>query len=189
MKRCTKCGEKKPLDQFNRNKRTPDGLQYHCRACKAAYDRKYNQEHSAGRTAATLAWRAANPDRIKRSSPDKEREIVRRWQRQHPQAMREAAHRWRQNNPASNKRMQHRKRIRRLGQTGEVFTAQEWTDLCAEYDNRCCACGSDEPLTVDHVIPVIRNGPTTIDNIQPLCMACNQRKGRRIIDYRRKKQE
>lgn len=33
MKLCTKCKKSKPLTEFNKNKNTPDGYQYHCRAC------------------------------------------------------------------------------------------------------------------------------------------------------------
>jgi hypothetical protein len=36
-KRCSTCGEEKPLDQFNRLTRSKDGRQYNCRACNAAY--------------------------------------------------------------------------------------------------------------------------------------------------------
>lgn len=44
MKRCPKCDWHKPLSDFNRNKRTPDGLQTYCRlcqkvVCKASYEK------------------------------------------------------------------------------------------------------------------------------------------------------
>lgn len=37
LKRCTSCGEAKPLDQFSRDKKRSDGLQCQCKACNAAY--------------------------------------------------------------------------------------------------------------------------------------------------------
>lgn len=46
-KRCTKCGETKPLDQFHRRKDSPDGRRARCKEC-----------HNAR----TAAWRKANPD-------------------------------------------------------------------------------------------------------------------------------
>ena len=46
-------------------------------------------------------------------------------------------------------------------------------------------CGStDEDLTVDHIVPLALGGSNTIDNIQPLCSACNGIKGCETTDYR-----
>lgn len=37
MKRCTKCGIIKPRNEFSRKRDVADGLQSHCKACRAAY--------------------------------------------------------------------------------------------------------------------------------------------------------
>jgi len=37
QKRCSKCGETKPLDAFAKNNRTKDGRKYHCKACVRQY--------------------------------------------------------------------------------------------------------------------------------------------------------
>lgn len=42
---------------------------------------------------------------------------------------------------------------------------------------RCTACGTSDRLQVDHVVPVIRNGPTEKKNLQLLCIKCNAAKG------------
>ena len=44
----------------------------------------------------------------------------------------------------------------------------------------CAHCESTERLEVDHVIPVSRGGADDVDNYQPLCRACNLRKGSRL---------
>lgn len=56
-----------------------------------------------------------------------------------------------------------------------------------ERDNYTCQiCGASvkqEPnllLEIDHIIPVSRNGETTMDNLQTLCWRCNRRKGNKI---------
>jgi len=40
-KRCSKCDEIKPLDNFHRNKNNLDGLTQMCKDCKRAYDKNY----------------------------------------------------------------------------------------------------------------------------------------------------
>jgi hypothetical protein len=42
---------------------------------------------------------------------------------------------------------------------------------------RCAACGSDELLQFDHVIPVALGGSSTAENLQLLCAPCNRAKG------------
>ena len=41
MKRCVKCGDEKPLDQFYRLHRSKDGRQYRCKDCQREDNRKY----------------------------------------------------------------------------------------------------------------------------------------------------
>jgi 5-methylcytosine-specific restriction endonuclease McrA len=42
---------------------------------------------------------------------------------------------------------------------------------------RCVACGSEELLQFDHVIPVALGGASTAENLQLLCAPCNRDKG------------
>ena len=42
-KRCTKCGEVKPVGEFNKRTGTKDGLDYQCIACRAKRRRKYRR--------------------------------------------------------------------------------------------------------------------------------------------------
>jgi HNH endonuclease len=71
--------------------------------------------------------------------------------------------------------------------SGGTYTVVEWKALRGRYSYTCLCCGKCEPdikLTVDHVIPTIKHGRNVIENIQPLCLSCNTRKGAKIIDYR-----
>lgn len=45
----------------------------------------------------------------------------------------------------------------------------------------CKQCGSKQDLTVDHIIPLSQGGPDRENNMQTLCLLCNQRKGSNII--------
>lgn len=44
---------------------------------------------------------------------------------------------------------------------------------------RCRHCDSWEDLSVDHIIPESKGGPTKLHNLQTLCRSCNSRKGTR----------
>lgn len=45
----------------------------------------------------------------------------------------------------------------------------------------CAACGGESDLTIDHVIPMSRNGPDDDDNLQVLCRSCNTSKGAKTM--------
>ena len=63
-------------------------------------------------------------------------------------------------------RDQRRRRITRRA----VFARDSWT---------CQYCGTGSHLTVDHVIPRSRGGPSDWENIVTSCAPCNRRKGNR----------
>jgi len=75
-------------------------------------------------------------------------------------------------------------RARRAAAPGS-FTAAEWKAVCEQYGSVCLCCKEAAPLTVDHVVPISKGGTNDADNLQPLCLPCNLKKGTRTLDYRR----
>ena len=49
-------------------------------------------------------------------------------------------------------------------------------------DQVCQRCGSDEALSVDHIVPRALGGNDSFDNLQVLCTSCNSRKGGRFFE-------
>lgn len=49
------------------------------------------------------------------------------------------------------------------------------------FQNRCFTCGTEDELTIDHIIPLSRGGNHGIGNLQILCKSCNSRKGAKTI--------
>lgn len=47
---------------------------------------------------------------------------------------------------------------------------------------RCVRCGSEEELTVDHMRPFSRGGPTVPRNLQLLCTSCNSSKSAHTME-------
>lgn len=65
-----------------------------------------------------------------------------------------------------------------------TYSLQEWKKLKAKHNYTCLMCGKTEPdvkLTIDHIIPLTKNGTNYISNIQPLCRSCNSKKGAKIL--------
>jgi hypothetical protein len=44
---------------------------------------------------------------------------------------------------------------------------------------RCVTCGTDERLTIDHIVAVVNGGTNDPENLQTMCKPCNSRKGDR----------
>ena len=68
-KRCTKCGEVKPLEAFSLDVRARDGRRFRCRACTRAEDAaRYAADRDSARAkrrARDTAYRAANLDKVR----------------------------------------------------------------------------------------------------------------------------
>lgn len=57
------------------------------------------------------------------------------------------------------------------------LTANEWMAIKAHYGNRCIYCGiKSKRLSMDHIIPLSKNGSHTVSNIVPACKSCNSKK-------------
>lgn len=75
MKKCCTCHETKPLDAFGNNKSAPDGLEWRCKACRAAKraadkegvaarNKRYRESQGDALRAKKREYRAANADKI-----------------------------------------------------------------------------------------------------------------------------
>lgn len=56
------------------------------------------------------------------------------------------------------------------------YTRDEAAALFAFYGNKCLVCGTNNGLTIDHIVPVSLKGKDVLQNIQPLCQ-CTIRTG------------
>ena len=59
-----------------------------------------------------------------------------------------------------------------------------WEAKIERLGSKCLACGKIE-ITIDHIIPLSAPhfGTNNIENLQPLCRACNRKKWNTIINY------
>jgi hypothetical protein len=68
-------------------------------------------------------------------------------------------------------------------QSGEI----QWSGAIREYlrereiEDACIYCGSENFLSIDHLIPQSRGGPDSGDNVVLACKSCNSSKGNRGV--------
>lgn len=151
MKLCATCGQVKPFDSFGKHKIRKDGLRNVCKLCNSAAARKYAQDNRLMVNSKAQKWRAAN------------RSIIKDWK---------VRNRDRLLNLENTRRA-------RIASNGGRVKLEEWLEMKKACNYTCKNCGRSEPtikLTQDHIKPISKGGKHTIDNIQPLCMQCNQRK-------------
>lgn len=190
-KRCSRCGETKPLDAFHHQRGKL--CRSWCKACRAIEKAEYraknrdrtnaqNVEYYANDRSFILArhhqWRLEHPDRW--------REMMCESRQRNAEQRRAYNKRYVRANLARLNVKWHARRARKLANGGS-HTVQEWEQCKAYFDYQCLMCGQREPaikLTKDHVIPIAIGGTDAIENIQPLCQKCNSSKGNTTIDLR-----
>lgn len=177
---CRKCGRILPLDSFSDKKRSSDGKSATCRECMAQYytdNTEYFKDHNARwrkdnaehRSEYQAQYRKDNEEYIK----EKQAQYVRT---PHGRAMKSAA--------------QNRRRARQ-NEVYEVWTAAD-IEFCLERaGHQCESCGmsNEEHITLhgqrlhmDHIKPLSEGYALTRDNCQVLCVHCNSRKGKNLLD-------
>jgi 5-methylcytosine-specific restriction endonuclease McrA len=57
------------------------------------------------------------------------------------------------------------------------ISAAKRTRIYERDQYRCVECGTHLNLTIDHIIPVSKDGTNDDANLQTLCKSCNSRKG------------
>lgn len=178
VKRCTKCGEMKPIEAYARTTKSKSGRRAHCKVCQGAYNRAWNLTHRASCNAATRRWRHKNPDAVKAM---KQRWNLRRRKGRPRSASelarnRERVKEWRKDNPDLNRALNSLRRAAQRGAAGTGYTtAAHIVARIRFYGGRCYYC-QDEATSIDHRIPLSRGGSHWPANLVPACRSCNSRK-------------
>lgn len=95
--------------------------------------------------------------------------------------VRKSALEWWVKNPGkrneASRRYWHR---RRAG--GVLPSEAEIEQLKARFGHRCAYCCKRVRLTLDHIVPVSKNGTNDLSNLLPACRSCNSKKKDRPLE-------
>lgn len=165
---------------------------------KKHYDRWYEknkEEHIKN----TTEWNQNNRDlcreyeaKYRENNRQACRDAYKRWYDENPEKAAEIGRRNRENNPLLYQ-LHNQKRRARLAGVENTLTENEWKEIVAEYDYHCYICNhdgsEDGDITLDHVIPLAKEGPHTKENVLPACSSCNSSKGDKDLDVFLKERE
>ena len=175
LKRCTKCGEIKPDHEFY--KREKGKLRSHCKRCYSLRAHEYFKNHIDEFAERSARWVEKNPD--------KWAEIMRRYCHRHKEEHKKLVRDWELSHPDRKRKHGRDYRARKNNAPGNGIAIEEWERILDMFGNECIGPGPHSgKLSIDHIIPISKGGADDIENIQPLCRACNSRKGTKTIDYR-----
>lgn len=197
IKRCSACGETKPLDQFYKRRDNPGGAGYRsqCKACfmatcnatqdpELAKIRRARFEQSEGRREWARQWHRENGWKYRTHKPPRpvmspeeqaqaNRRRVAEYRQRHPDRARDTIRRWRESGGSA--AAADRRRALKLGAAGDA-TAQDRRQRWDYYGGQCWICGG-AAATTDHVVALTRGGCNWPANLRPACKSCNSRKG------------
>jgi 5-methylcytosine-specific restriction endonuclease McrA len=155
-KACIKCGEIKPMCEFDAPKNT-------CKVCRRAYLRSWEKnkrdsdpEWKAKVNARQAEWRKAHPEhRERKNTARRVRRLI---------------------DPEYVKRESERKKLRNANKSAIRYAINF---LLVKQQGKCaiCHCSIIEKHHVDHITPLARGGENDKRNYQLLCPPCNLEKG------------
>jgi 5-methylcytosine-specific restriction endonuclease McrA len=163
FQRCQTCKVEKNLTEFSKNKNNENG---HCKACKACENLRSKKRYQK------VGWKMRQQMADQRVREyDKRIEIERRSRAKNIHRIR------------ASKILSQAKRKKRLSECKIYLISDK--DLKRLYTDQCYNCGSKENQSIDHRVPISRNGDHGIGNMMTLCKSCNaSKKDRTIMEWK-----
>jgi hypothetical protein len=156
---CSACKEERPVGDFSKCKSSKGGYQNNCKVCARRIMAKWYIENK--------------PKRKEYQKTDKFKDIHRSCQRKYRKT----------ENGKIVKKVARSKRCVVIKESDGISLGQ-WKKILKNQQNRCNICerrfGEDVVPSVDHIIPLLKGGTHSSDNIQAVCCKCNSGKRDKI---------
>lgn len=176
MKRCTECRQPKPADQFYRQAAAADGLTSQCKECRKKRDRA----RYVSTRAAALAYQQQYRQTHASEMAQKRKGLYARMTPEQRKRKLANNHRWLRRHPEKNANYVAKRRARianapvvELIDRQVVYTRDRGT---------CHLCGKQvaaDDFHLDHVVPLVKGGEHSYQNVRVACPTCNAIKGAR----------
>ncbi len=147
--------------------------------------KKYKRNNSERYKERSKIYRAKNKDKMKRYR-ENNKEGISKSRREYYINNQDKIKEYNNGSGRLFRKWNTQKRLSKLKKVIHIFTKQEWEQKLRESSGICPDCnlyiGIDK-LTLDHIHPLSKAEEGriyTIDDIQPLCLSCNQSKGGRL---------
>lgn len=185
-KACTNCGEIKPATTeffYKKSGNKTYGLTSTCRPCASIFSKKaslrYSQSNREKINKRRKEQRALNPEQYAKY----DRKKYQKRRALNPDRLREV-----------NRQISNKRRALKLNNGHSPYSTAEVLNL---YGTACHICGLeidlDAPkktgvdgwsngLHIDHVQPISKGGPDTLENVRPAHGMCNVRKSSKILN-------
>ena len=175
-KTCPRCNVTKPLTEWHKSSKTKDGLQAWCKSCRKEYNKKYEISRSKRTEYNRARW-----EKIK---DDPQMVAYRKeWVSKNRDRLQEYSRSYYRNNRILMLHHRSNQKARERGYEG-ILSLDDWKLVLSLTDGQCIACEENAADSIDHVLPLVKGGMNTVQNIQPMCIKCNLKKGTRLVDFR-----
>ena len=186
-KKCPKCGEIKPMDEFYKNKSKKDGHSVYCKKCITNDCHEYYLQNKEECKERLNKWRSENREyvrerdkRYRKNNPDIEFNKQKRYRDTHKEQLYLKGKKYREKHrDYFNNKFRERKLLKKNVSDGTVTLEAEQM-LFETQQGRCAYCECDLSIFgkhLDHILPLSRGGLHTIYNVHWVCPKCNTSKG------------
>ena len=173
LKVCSKCGRELPVEQFSKNKITKDGLTSQCKKCM----KQYYQENKEDRLQYQQQYDQENKEKIqqyrKQYQPQYYRENKEERQQYLQQYDQTPQGQIVQFNYSTKRRQREEKQ-------GAGITKEQWLEMMQFFDFKCAysdkSLGAKKNRSIDHIIPLVKDGQNEIWNLVPMDKSLNKSK-------------
>jgi 5-methylcytosine-specific restriction endonuclease McrA len=201
-KKCSKCGEIKPLESFYKFKLGKFGRQAECKPCSNARRRAFAATRPEAERESRKEWARRHPpteaQKTRKAAYRLSRKDVMRvysasWYERNKERLKPLRAAWHQENYADKRKpkmvQNQANRRARLRASGGSHTLEQVMDLLAKQRGKCAVCRCKiEKFHRDHITPLASGGSNDIFNIQLLCRPCNlNKKARDPVEYMQSK--
>jgi len=196
-KTCSKCKLELEVSMFGKNKASKDGLKPICRDCKSKEGKKYRAENTDKERQRLKKYREENYDKCReredkyyKDNIEKEKKRHKKYCKENPEKRRETCKKYVDANPEKEKeryrkyQKENKDKVNLNTQTYQAkkrllpstLTSKQWKETKTYFNNKCCYCGQELPLQMEHFIPVTKGGGYIKENIISSCSHCNYSK-------------